>query len=837
MNDRQLTGEGIARILIAEDSPTQAQQLRYILEREGYAVDVASNGHMALQMARDMPPALIISDVIMPEMDGYDLSSAVKADPTLNDIPIILVTTMSDPQDVIRGLECGADNFVLKPYEERYLLGRVRYVILNRQMRRANDVGIGVEIYFNGERHFITADRLQILNLLLSTYEAAIQRNKELNRSQEELQGTNSRLNDLKLELERRVQERTEELERSNKALRDSEARLRLTIDTALDAVITMDSNGIIRDWNTQAEAIFGWSRSEALGRTLHDMIIPPDLRDEHLRGFQNYLANEEGPLLNRRIEVVGLRRDGSSFPVELSIAPIMLQGTLMFSGFLRDITERIASEQKIRDLSRVNAMILTNAAEGIIAVERGGRLVFANPAARRLLGWKPEETVSDVHAALHHGETGDSCAFFKATRGEVFHPTETTFNTPDQRIEILFTSAPILEEGGITGAVLTFVDVRERKRLERQLEQANRISGLGRVAATIAHEFNNVLMGIQPFTEIIRRRSDDEKIMKAAAQISTSVTRGKRVTEEILRFTQPAEPALRPINIGQWLLSLLPELRALASQRIQVLTDIPEEPLKVGADPIQLQQVITNLVMNGRDAIPGNGFIRITVRHQGATNSPDALVVPGGFVLLTVADSGSGMSEHVLKHIFDPLFTTKRTGTGLGLAVTEQVIRSHGGSIHAESQPGNGTTFFIRLPVTIEESVAPSEAADSISTPVKRVVLVEDDIAVATGITLLLEAENIEVRVANSGGEALPLIKIFHPDVVVLDLSLPDMNGVEVYDWIASEFPDLPVLFSSGNGDQSSLEHYFVSGRVALLRKPYDYAALSEAIRRITDS
>ena len=190
------------KILIVEDSPTQAQRLRHILEQQGYEVGVAGNGRLALEMAPQFQPALIISDVIMPEMDGYELSRRIKANSDLRDIPIILVTTMSDPEDVIRGLECGADNFVLKPYDEHYLLGRVRYVLVNREMRRAEETGMGVEIYFNEQKHFITADRLQILNLLLSTYDAAIQRNKALNRSQEELQLLNAKLEAANQELE-----------------------------------------------------------------------------------------------------------------------------------------------------------------------------------------------------------------------------------------------------------------------------------------------------------------------------------------------------------------------------------------------------------------------------------------------------------------------------------------------------------------------------------------------------------------------------------------------------------------------------------------------------------
>ena len=202
MHARQQATKIPIKVLVVEDSPTQAQRLRHILEQEGYEVGVAENGRVAMEMAPQFRPALIISDVVMPEMDGYELSSRIKANPDLSEIPVILVTTMSDPQDVIRGLECGADNFVLKPYDERYLLGRVRFVVINREMRREEETGMGVEIYFNGQRHFITADRLQILNLLLSTYDAAIQRNKQLNLSQDKLLSLNTKLSDANHELE-----------------------------------------------------------------------------------------------------------------------------------------------------------------------------------------------------------------------------------------------------------------------------------------------------------------------------------------------------------------------------------------------------------------------------------------------------------------------------------------------------------------------------------------------------------------------------------------------------------------------------------------------------------
>lgn len=214
-----MTADAAVPILIAEDSATQAQQLQYILEQHDYRVTVAANGRLALEAAVRNRPALIISDVIMPEMNGYELCRRIKADANLAQVPVVLVTTLSDPQDVIRGLECRADNFILKPYDADQLLRRIRFVLVNSQMRQNEQAGMGLEIMFGGQRHFITADRLQILNLLLSTYEAAMQRNDELSSTRDALQ-------QLTRELEDRVRIRTRELEHSNEALRQAQQAL-----------------------------------------------------------------------------------------------------------------------------------------------------------------------------------------------------------------------------------------------------------------------------------------------------------------------------------------------------------------------------------------------------------------------------------------------------------------------------------------------------------------------------------------------------------------------------------------------------------------------------------
>jgi PAS domain S-box-containing protein len=323
------------KILIAEDSPTQAQRLRRILEQQGYQVGVAANGRLALEMAQQFAPALIISDVIMPEMDGYELSRRVKADPKLGDVPVILVTTLSDAQDVIRGLECRADNFILKPYDERHLLSRVQFVLINREMRQAEGAGAGVEIYFNGQRHFITADRLQILNLLLSTYEAAIQRNKELNRSQEALE------------------QRSAELLLANRFL-DS------LIDNIPDMIFVKDAESLrfVR-LNRAGEELLGYTRDEFVGKDDYDF-FPREEADIFTAKDREVLAR--GTAEDMPEEPIRTRAKGVRI-LHTRKVPIFDQHgrPRNLLGISEDVTEQ---KEKEREIQRLNAALGKRAVE-----------------------------------------------------------------------------------------------------------------------------------------------------------------------------------------------------------------------------------------------------------------------------------------------------------------------------------------------------------------------------------------------------------------------------------------------------------------------------------------
>ncbi len=258
------------KILIVEDSATQAERLQHVLEEHGYRLSAARNGREALAAIRANAPTLVISDIVMPEMDGYQLCRLLKQDDQFKNLPVILLTSLSDPVDVVRGLEAGADNFVFKPYDEDYLLARIAYLLANRHLRETESTKMGVEILFSGRKFFISSDRLQILNLLLSTYEAAVQKNRQLAEARDELKLFN-------VKLEAKVKERTAALEAEIVERKQAEEKIReqaALLDKAQEAIMVRDLEDRVIYWNKSAERVYGWTAAEALGQNVDKLLL-----------------------------------------------------------------------------------------------------------------------------------------------------------------------------------------------------------------------------------------------------------------------------------------------------------------------------------------------------------------------------------------------------------------------------------------------------------------------------------------------------------------------------------------------------------------------------------
>ena len=327
-----------AEILIVEDSPVEAELLRRSLAKAGYRVTLAHNGEAGLQALRERPRALVMSDIQMPLMNGYQLCREIKHDDVLWNIPVILLTALSEPEDIIEAIKAGADSYITKPFVEDIMLEHIRS-LLNTPISRMRPEGRQAEqIEYNGKQHHITADNQQMLNLLLSVYRNTIAQNREL-------MNTRVQLNLLNDSLDKKVQERTAELQ-------ESEVRIRAILNTALDAFISMDSSGLVTGWNAEAERLFGYSRENALGKNLASLIVPPAYRDAHMRGLKHFLETGEGPFIGGRVDVTAMRSDRIEFPAELSITAIRQGSDTFFSAFMRDITERKLAESKISFLA-----------------------------------------------------------------------------------------------------------------------------------------------------------------------------------------------------------------------------------------------------------------------------------------------------------------------------------------------------------------------------------------------------------------------------------------------------------------------------------------------------
>jgi two-component system cell cycle sensor histidine kinase/response regulator CckA len=626
------------------------------------------------------------------------------------------------------------------------------------------------------------------------------------------------------------------ERETARRALIESEERYRAVVEGASEIIYTLDRNGRITSLNKAFETITGWKREDWLGRELIGLVPP----DQHARLIEQFGTILSGSRVEGESDL--MTASGGTVTLFNSAAPLRDgEQITRIHGFARDVTAARLAEAERQRLTRDMQLLLESTDEGVCAIDLRGLCTLANRAAGALLGVQPADLIAmRLHTIIHPDCPG--CPIESVlTGGEGQRVHDAVFHRAGgAEFPVEYAVAPIVDDGVTKGAVLTFNDITSRRKLEARLEQANRLTSLGRLATTIAHEFNNVLMGISPFVELLRRADQTfEKRITALEHIGKSVKRGKRISDEILRFANPAEPAMDSIPLKPWIESFRVELQSVIGPNYNLAIDLVDPSLHLLGDPTQMHQIFTNLVLNARDAMPGGGPVRISlaVEPPGSEFPFGVVTQPERFVHISIEDRGYGIGPEVLRHMFEPLFTTKRNGTGLGLAVTHQVVKKHGGDLFVESTVGVGTTFHIFLPrasgppTEHEAQPVPNKVAKSL----RRVLLVEDEPAVSSGVALLLESEGIQVDIVDNGSAVLRAIEERKPDAVVLDIGLPDIEGTRVYQAIADRYPDLPVVFSTGHGDEKQLESYLHKRHVGYLMKPYDIARLLESLHRVT--
>jgi len=533
--------------------------------------------------------------------------------------------------------------------------------------------------------------------------------------------------------------------------------------------------------------------------------------------------------------------------------------------------------EQKLVERERWFAATLRSIGDGVLATDCDGRVAFLNAAAERLTGWTCAEAAGRNEAEVFRIVNESTRApvespLPRAIRDRVSVPLANhTVLIARDKVErpIDDCAAPIADEAGrLLGGVLIFRDVSERKQLEDQLRQAQKLEAIGRLAGGVAHDFNNLLTIINGYSYMVLRTLPAQDRNRGLIQeIGKAGERAAELTGQLLAYSRKQLLQLRVVDLNHLVRDMGRMLGRLIGADVKLVWDLGPQLHRVKADPSQLEQVLLNLAVNSRDAMPAGGTLTIVTRNiekcevrsakcevrgddcSSPRTSPlasrtveDGEVPAGPYILLQVSDTGCGIDRYTLAKIFDPFFTTKEPGkgTGLGLAMVHGIVTRNGGTIRVESEPGRGTRFSIYLPVCGErgrlsgvQPTRPDMPAGS-----ETLLLVEDEESVRVMMRTILAERGYRVLEAASGAEALE-VATRHAgtiDLLATDIVMPGMNGGQLAEALRQQRPGVKALFLSGYGDDSLARQGILEAEAAFLQKPFQLAALAQKVRAVLD-
>lgn len=929
------------RVLVVDDHAENRYLLRALLQGYGYVIDEASNGAEAITRARLMHPDLIISDLLMPVMDGYSLLRRWKSDPHLKKIPFVVYTaTYTDPRDERLAMALGADAYLVKPSEPETFMDCIHQVIASGE---------------RGELLPAVAAPLDDAGQLQTYNDVLIHK----------LEKKAAQLEQINAELVAEITHRR----KSQAALQESEKRYRTLFDSITDPLFVYDRETLAYlEVNDAAVHHYGYSREEFLKLTLRD-IRPveevPKLLEMLMHSFENF---EHRGLWKHR------KKDGSIIDVEISAYGLNYQDRPACLVAARDVSERLRFETKMMHTSRLLQAVADGTPDALFIKDREGKYLLFNRAASRFVGKPIEEVLGRDDLAVFNPEsahlimtndrlvmetgqsqsleelldTPDGPRMFQALKapyldehGNVIgvigssrditegKSTEEALRLRDHIIQelaqgILITDAtrpenPIIDasrgvhrltgysrdellgktfqflqgpetddetsqllsdslaagkecnvelvnyrkDGSIfygnlainpvhdkKGLLKYFVgilsDVSQRKRLEDQLRQSQKMEAVGRLAGGVAHDFNNLLTIITGYSEILLEQQGVDTIVRESAHaISEASSRAASLTRQLLGFSRKSILQPKVLDVNSVVSNIAAMLRRLIGEDIELVTNLAPFTQTVRVDPGQLDQILMNLAVNARDAMPRGGRLTISTSNVHLTES-DVLASPeckpGRYVMLSVSDTGVGMTPETLPRIFEPFFTTKEIGkgTGLGLPMVLGIVQQSGGAIHVESQLNEGTVFKIYLPTIQHDELQPTEFNQQQPLHGTETVLItEDEEAVRRLAEMSLRKYGYHVIAAASGLEAIQKYASHQGPVHLLlaDVVMPGMSGPELAETLRQQQPPIKVLLMSGYTDDAVIRHGLLEDEINFIQKPFTPLALAEKIRAVLDA
>jgi PAS domain S-box-containing protein len=624
--------------------------------------------------------------------------------------------------------------------------------------------------------------------------------------------------------------------------------KLEAILKSAVAAIITIDSIGRIETVNPAAERMFGYTVEEIAGRNI-SMLMPEPYRSQHDAYLAKYLATGRRQIIGIGREVAGLRKDGTTFPMHLSVGEFRIGDTRYFTGTIVDLRAQRAAEQRLEREQALFRSIFESLPDPLVICDTAGAIRLVNPSFTRVFGYTEADVLGESIVRLLE-RTADAAHFlgsepeppatsrkhqaaqFRRKSGELF-PTTTV------------QAAIVGSSGSQLGRLVLIHDATAERQQEVLLLQAQRMEAVGQLTGGVAHDFNNLLTVILGNLELLEPRLGDGLSQSLAVEAREAAEMGARLTDRLLTFSRRQRLEMQSINLNEFVLGLTELLRRTIGTPIDLSTALAADLWATVADPGQVESAVINLVINARDAMPSGGRLVIET-FNASLGAGDVVDVPGmaagDYVVLSVADTGHGMTPEVRARAFEPFFTTKAAGkgSGLGLATIYGFARQSGGNVTIYSEPGKGTSVNLYLPRAGRATPAESGAATAEvhAGRGETVLVVEDDDRVRRLTARRLGDLGYRVLEAGQGAQALAVLaQAPAVDIIFSDLVMPGgMSGIDLAKLVRVRYPHIPIILTSGYSAGLMNQADLAQLDLQVLRKPYRQAELARMFRAVLD-
>ncbi len=643
----------------------------------------------------------------------------------------------------------------------------------------------------------------------------------------------------------------TAQIESAN-ALSRSQQRYEALFDAVPDGILIVDREGRTLMANARVEEMFGYTPGELVGRPV-ESLIPPALAEAHVHHRERFLADPRARTMGFRGSLRGRRRDGTEFPVGVSLAPMDTPDGVQIIATVRDLTEQARREEELRRSESRLREALRVAGMGWWEYDLATGRMEQSPEARELYGdvWEERGATPEQWLERIHPEDRPAIRerMERSMRTGVPFEAEYRILHPERGIRHLLTRARLVPPSMGRGERFLGIDydITHLKEMEAQFLQAQKQEAVGQLAGGLAHDFNNLLTVIRAEADLLlQARPGDPELAEMVSEIQAASERGAALVRQLLAFSR--RQILRPtlVDLNRALRSMEGMLRRTLGERIRIEIRLEPGLARIRMDPNQLEQLVLNLALNARDAMPEGGTLLLEtddVELDDAYVAHHLESTPGPHVRLTVSDTGTGMSPEVLERIFEPFFSTKPAGqgTGLGLASVYGIVKQSGGNIWCYSEPGKGTTFKIYFPAAegeVEVERVPTKTGLRDTHGTETILLVEDDTAIRRVVIRVLEGAGYRVLAAGTGAEARKAVEEHRGPIHLLltDVGLPDGSGVKLAEELAAERPEARILYISGYTENGIVAAGELEEDLHFLPKPFNVEDLLRAVRAVLD-